>query len=126
MIRSSSFEWNRRTGGLRKEDDVNRITLRQYLILRNLRPGTKRGLEEHQPDTAFLAERVSCAHDSTFQLFRFKTREGRSVFLVAKGSESRLIAEKDWDFELANARDLISFLPAGPPVALDGRKRTAP
>jgi hypothetical protein len=68
---------------------------------------------------------VSCAHDSTFQLFRFKTREGRSVFLVAKGSEARLIAEKDWDFELANARDLMAFLPAGPPVALDGRKRTA-
>jgi hypothetical protein len=96
----------------------NRITLRQYLALRSLKPRSRYDLEELQPDRAILAERAVCATDSTFQLYRFMTEEGRSVFLVDRGPDSRLIAEKDWDFELAHGKDLQEFFPAGKPVAI--------
>jgi hypothetical protein len=100
----------------------DRISLRQYLALRNLHPGSRYDLEELQPDKIFLTERVSCAEDSSFQLFRFQTKQGKSVFLVDRGAESRLIADKDWDFELANACDLQNFLSAGRPVAIAPKK----
>jgi hypothetical protein len=100
----------------------NRISLRQYLALRDLNPGGRYDLEEHKPDMAFLAERAHCENDSSFQLYRFQTSKGQSVFLVTRGAQSRLIAEKDWDFELANANDLLAFTPAGRPVDITGKK----
>jgi hypothetical protein len=96
----------------------DRITLRQYLALRSLRPKMRYDLEELQPDRAILAERAVCVTDGSFQLFRFMTEEGRSVFLVDRGPDCRLIAEKDWDFELAHGKDLQEFLPAGKPVSI--------
>jgi hypothetical protein len=117
--RKRAFTYGKMEGGTMSD---NRITLRKYLALRNLNPGCRYDLEEYLPDTTFLAEKASCDNDSSFLLFRFQTSKGQSVFLVDRGTECRLIAEKDWDFELANSRDLMAFTPAGRPVDITGKK----